>query len=755
MNSKLMLALIMILAFSAALFAQEISREDFRKAEWEMKSRFWQYQQEKKDQSLLLDQSDYDVKYWELDINVTNINGQIISGKVTMTSESVIDDLTIIEYDLHYSMTVDSLFMSGVPASYTHQGSILEIELDRAYSTGEQFTTEVYYHGHPAGGGFGSFSWQTHSGQPIISTLSEPEGAREWWPCKDMPHDKADSADVLITVPVNLVATSNGSLVSNNDNGDGTRTFHWHSSYPITTYLISLAITNYQTISDWYVSTDGDSMPVVHYVYPEHYNDAVEDLSITPEAIGIFADLFGEYPFINEKYGHSIFPWGGAMEHQCNTSYGAALINGNHWYDWILAHELAHMWFGDMISCDTWPDIWMNEGFASFLEALWTEALQGHNAYLDYMRGNNDVSDPSGPIYDPSPLFDGNTVYDKGSWVLHMLRGVMGDEAFFEGMYGYANHPNHQYGTIQTREFQHIMEEYHGAPLDWYFDEWVWGMNRPHYVYSWMSEETDNGRYEIFLHIRQTQPSPAPSVFTMPIKIYPRVGGVDTVITVWNDSRDDDVRFIVSGQPTMLRFDIDQWILRSAISESYGFNIVVTDLPDGDTGQEYSALIEARGGDEPYSYEVSSGSLPSGLTLNGETGEITGTPDTDGAFEFTIEATDASNDTDDQDYMVYIGEITDIPGDDTPEPSDFTLLGNYPNPFNNSTVIKFRLGEQADVNIEIFNILGQRIEKIESGAMGPGERELVWNGNDVPSGVYFYRLSAGDRSAVEKMTLIK
>ncbi len=757
MKLKLFFASVMILFLSAALFAQEISRDEFRNAEWKMKSLYYQMLMERQGPGLALDQSDYDVRYWELDIDVTDIAGETISGKVTMTSESVVDGLSSIEYDLHYAMDVDSVRMYGNPSAFSHQGSVLEITLDRAYNMGEQFTTVVYYHGHPPGGGWGSFTWRTHDGQPIISTLSEPEGAREWWPCKDMPHDKGDSADVLITVPDNLVATSNGALVSDIDNGDGTRTFHWHISYPITTYLISLAITNYQSFTDWYYYAEGDSMPVVNYVYPEHYDDAVEDLSITPEAIGIFADIFGEYPFLREKYGHSIFHWGGAMEHQCNTSYGEILIRGDHSYDWILVHELAHMWFGDMITCDTWPDIWMNEGFASYCEALWAEVLEGHDAYLDYMRYMNGVYDPSGPIYDPDPLFDGNTVYNKGSWVLHMLRGVMGDEAFFEGMYAYANHPDHQYGTIQTREFQHIMEDYYGADLGWFFDEWLWGMNRPIYRYSWMSEETGNGRYEIFLHVRQTQGPPAPEVFTMPIKIYPRVDGVDTMITVWNDSREDDFRFIVSGNPTSLQFDIDDWILKNAYSESYELNIVTTELPDGDLGEEYEALIEARGGNDPYSFEVTDGSLPPGLTLNENTGEITGIPTIEWEFAFTIECTDSSNPpaTDDQEYIVVIGQPTDVTDEDLQTPSNFALIGNYPNPFNNSTIIRFRLADPATVRLEVFNILGQKIETLQTGYMAAGEHELLWNGDTAPSGVYFYRLTAGDKSAVKRMTLIK
>jgi hypothetical protein len=755
MKLRQMLILGLVLLISTAVFAQEITRDDFRKSEWELKSRFWQYQQEKKDSGMLLDQSDFDVKYWELDIDVTNIEGEIIHGKVTMTSEAVVDGLSMVEYDLHVSMSADSVYMNGQMVSHVHAGHVLEIDLDRTYNAGEQFTTVVFYHGHPPGGGFGSFTWDTHGGQPIISTLSEPEGAREWWPCKDMPHDKADSADVKITVPDDLVATSNGLLISDIDNGDGTRTFHWHSSYSITTYLISLAISNYQSFTDWYFYAEGDSMPIVNYVYPEHYDDAVEDLNITASVAEVFADLFGEYPFITEKYGHSIFPWGGAMEHQCNTSYGDGLITGNHWYDWILVHELAHQWFGDMISCDTWPDIWMNEGFASYLEALWIEETQGYNAYLNYMQSYNDVYDPSGPIYDPNPLFDGNTVYDKGSWVLHMLRGVMGDDAFFEGMYAYANHPVYQYGTIQTLQFRDLMEEYYGAPLDWYFEEWLWGMNRPHYVYSWMSEEDDNGRREVFMHISQTQPYPAPEVFTMPIKVYPRIDGVDTMITVWNDAREDDVRFFVSGEPSMIRFDIDQWILRNVTSEGYTLNIVTTELPDGDPGEAYEALVEARGGDEPYAFEVSIGDLPSGLSLDSETGEITGTPTTEGEYAFTIECTDATDDTDDQDYVVLIGQPTDVDGDDIQAPSNFALLGNYPNPFNNSTIIKFRLADPGHVSLEIYNILGQRVETLTSGVMSAGEHELVWTGRDVPSGVYFYRLTAGEKSAVRKMALIK
>jgi len=757
MKLKGLLIVFLVVALSAIVAAQDITIQDFREAEYKMKSEHWQMMQDRNDQNLILDQMDFDVKYWELDINVTNLAGEIISGKVTITSQSVIDGLTQVDYDLNYSMTADSVFMDGQTVFYSHSPNNLSITLNQTYNAGDLFTTVVYYHGHPAGSGFGSFTWEEHNGQPIISTLSEPEGAREWWPCKDVPHDKADSSDVLITVPDNLVATSNGLLISNTDNSDGTRTFHWHNSYPITTYLISLAISNYQSFTDWYVTAGGDSMPVVNYVYPEHFDEAVEDLSIIPGAIGLFAGLFGEYPFINEKYGHSIFPWGGAMEHQCNTSYGHGLIRGDHRYDYIAVHELAHQWFGDMITCDIWPEIWMNEGFASYCEALWAEHNWGFEGLKSYMNSSNHVTDPSGPIYDPDELFSGNTVYNKGAWALHMLRGVMGDMAFFAGIHAYATDPRYQYGTITTREFQAIMEEFYDASLDWYFDEWLWGMNRPYYAYSWLDEDLGNGQYEIFLHIDQSQPYPAPEVFTMPIRVYPRIGGVDTVITVFNDSRVDDFRFIVNGDPTVVRFDIDEWILKVSYLATYDMNIVTTELPDGYQDYPYSETIEARGGVLPYEFTVVDGSLPPGLELDAASGELFGVPTVEGQCTFTIRSTDSSPQPkiDDQEYDMLIERQIGIDDNADVMPSRFELIGNYPNPFNNSTVISFRLARPAEISLNVYNVLGQRVADLHSGYLNTGFHSFQWTGDSAPSGVYFYKLTAGANSEVKKMTLLK
>ncbi len=654
--NAIILSGILALLMTSTNWAQQITRDQFRRNEWEMKSRRWQNEKFQRGQETILDQSDFDAKYWELHFNVTDISGQILGGIAVLTSRSNVHSLSSIDYNFTTGMTVDSVRMNGLPVSYTRPTNILRVTLDRVYNIGELFTTTVYFHGHPDPSGFGSFTWASHNGQPIVSTLSEPEGARDWWPCKDAPHDKADSADVYITCGSSYTGVSNGVLVSNQDNGDGTRTFHWNISYPISSYLICLAVSNYQSFTNWYTGIDGDSMPITNYVYPELYSQAVEDFNIVPGALEIYASMFGEYPFFREKFGYSLFPWGGGMEHQDNVFMGSMLISGYHYYDWITIHEMSHQWFGDAITCDIWPDVWMNEGFASYCEALYYERLYGFTYYVNYELNSNGVSDPSGPIYNPGDLFNGNTVYNKGSWVLHMLRGVMGDSAFFQGMRSYANNPDCQYGTITTRGFQHLMEPFYGDSLGWFFDEWVWGQNRPVYRYSWTKSDLGNGQYEVFLHLRQTQASPAPNVFVMPIKIYPRINNVDTVVTIWNDDRIDDFRFIVNGNPTTVDFDKVPWILRSVSSEAYTMNIVTDSLLDGQVGADYLDTIEARGGTLPYNFIVQSGHLPEGLTLNSSSGVISGIPTVAEVETLTVRCTDSSAPakTDDQAFVITI-----------------------------------------------------------------------------------------------------
>jgi aminopeptidase N len=498
-------------------------------------------------------QDDYDALFYNLEI-AFDPPSETVEGVVTMRAESVVTGLSTVILDLYDNLSVTSVTRDAVPLSYSHSSDRVSVTLDQSFNEGEIFDVTVAYHGAPVNG---ALDWSTHGGGwPIVSSLSEPSGAREWWPCKDTPADKADSVRIALTVPDDLIAASEGTLVSVVDNGDGTKTYEWFEGYPITTYLVSVAISNYSTWTDYYTYSRG-TMPITNYVYPEHLADAQEDLSITADAIGTLAALYGEYPFLEEKYGHAVFPWGGAMEHQTCTSYGAVLIRGDHYYDWILVHELAHQWWGDWVTCRTWDDIWLNEGFATYSEALWVEADGTFEDYKDYMAYMDYYGYFDGPIYDPWQLF-GRTVYKKGAWVLHMLRNVLGGkEELLQVLHDYGQ--AHAYGTAITSEFQAAAEAVYGGSMDWFFQPWVYGMNRPYYEYGWIASDAGT-HWDILLHIDQVQTDAG--VFTMPIDIVIETAAGSDTVSVWNDAWSQDFFLTAGAEPTGLLVDPDEWILR-------------------------------------------------------------------------------------------------------------------------------------------------------------------------------------------------
>ncbi len=517
-------------------------------------------------------QEDYDVNYYDLDIEIDD-GAETVAGSVTMRATSTVSGLTQVVLNLYDNMAVDSVMLqTGLPASYAHNNDLLTVDLGSPLGLGESFELEVFYHGAPIND---ALDFSTHgAGYAIVSSLSEPSGARQWWPCKDTPADKADSARIAITVDDALTAVSNGVLESVVDNGS-TKTYEWVEDYPITTYLVSVAISNYSHWTDYYVHPGG-TMPIENYVYPEHLANAQEDLGITPDVITMFAGVYGEYPFVNEKYGHAVFPWGGGMEHQTCTSYGRVLIRGDHYYDWILVHELSHQWWGDCVTCETWDDIWLNEGFASYSEALWFESLGGSQAYHDYVDGYDYYGYFDGPIYHPDATFN-RTVYDKGALVLHMLRRVLAlsagsppgsdfpAESFFDVVASYRQ--DHEYGTATTADFQAECEAEYGSSLDWFFQEWVYGENRPDYEWSWVA--SDQGPpYDVMVHVDQVQTNAG--LFTMPIDIQVETARGDTFVTVWNNQWSQDFFFAVDDQPTGVNFDPSDWVLKYATEVSTG-----------------------------------------------------------------------------------------------------------------------------------------------------------------------------------------
>ena len=507
-----------------------------------------------------------DVTYYKLNLSISYVN-RTIEGVVTINAKSLTNNLSNVFFDLQDHFTLNAVSIGSSPLNATLLNDKVNITLDRPYNIGEEFSIDIDYNGSPGSSGFGSFEFNSHDGNPAIWTLSEPYGSSDWWPSKDTPADKADSSEVWVRADDFFITVSNGKLIEEINHGDGTKTYKWKNSYPIAHYLISLAMTNYEVYENNFEYEPGKFMPVVHYNYPENLDDNRKlQLDLTNDMLTVFTELFGPYPFINEKYGHAEFGWGGGMEHQTISSMGS-------FGQGIVSHELAHQWFGDKITCKDWENIWLNEGFATYSEALFVEMTYGkiaYNNYINFEMGSPDQPGSAktavGPIYvqdisDLRNIFNGARSYAKGSVVLHMLRGVVGDENFFNILKTYISHPDLAYNVATTEDFQAVCEEISGQDLDYFFSQWIYGENYPKYSLSWSSNNLGNGSYAISANLIQ-QTNTNPTFFTMPIdlKISTTIG--DTVITVFNNLQTQTFDFTVKGQPTQIQIDPENWILR-------------------------------------------------------------------------------------------------------------------------------------------------------------------------------------------------
>lgn len=507
------------------------------------------------------DDMSFDVTYYKLDLRITTAPDRL-EGRVTVKGASRDSTLSFITLDLMNAMTVDSVTMESGRVSFMQHPATLVVTLDTAYGAGQPISFDVYYGGVPHSTGFGSFVFSSHGDAPFVWSLSEPYGARDWWPCKNHPLDKADSLDVWVTCAQSVKVGSNGRLIEVRDNGDGTHTWMWAHRYPIASYLVSIAVANYVEFSDWFRYSSTDSMEVLNYVLPEHLPTAQAILPLAVDMLGIFSDLFGLYPFINEKYGHAQFGWGGAMEHQTMTSISGIA-------EFIVAHELAHQWFGNMITCRSWSHIWMNEGFATYAEALYFEQMYGHGRYAEAMRAKLTAAKTAkGPVHiddttSLSTLFNNVRVYQKGAAVLHMLRHVVGDSSFFAALKAFSLDPRFRFGSATTEDFCQVCENVTGKDLGYFFQQWIYGESYPHYFYSWVVTEEAIG-YGVNVHVNQTTEAQTPLFFAMPIDFRIAGEGWDTTVVVFNTRNGENFIFQVPARPTQVELDPERWILRDA-----------------------------------------------------------------------------------------------------------------------------------------------------------------------------------------------
>ncbi|NOZ60777.1 MAG: T9SS type A sorting domain-containing protein [Calditrichaeota bacterium] len=536
--------------FVFSLLAQQTENsDDFLKREAEGKNRMakkWLTE----DGNTTPNMDKYDVTYYQLNLELVP-SQKFLTGFVQMNAK-ILQPVNSIDVHLVYSLYPDSVLVDGQNVSTSFSGGILTFYFADTKNTNEAFSAKIFYHGYPASAGFG---FDQDSGQPMIWSLSEPYAARTWWPCKDTPSDKADSADIVITVPENLIVASNGLLREEKTLPDNKKQYWWHEKYPIATYLISIAAHPFHFYSDEYVTLSGDTMPIQFYVFPRNYQGNLNDYAKTKDMIHAYASLFGEYPFVEEKYGHAEFlGWASGMEHQTLTSlHGVG--------ETLIAHELAHQWWGDMITCNSFHHIWLNEGFATYSEALWMEWSHGKAYYRQYQK-NHFYYGP-GTIYVEDPehdvIFDGNLSYRKASCVLHMLRHVVGDSTFFQILHTYYNDPLRKYGTATTEQFQAVCEQVSGMDLTDFFHQWIYEQGFPYYQYFYATKMLPDNRYYLFSTIKQIQ-SFGP-IFKMPVDVTVETADGDTTFVVWTQNEIDTFSVILPHEPLKITLDKDDWIL--------------------------------------------------------------------------------------------------------------------------------------------------------------------------------------------------
>ncbi len=524
-----------------AIFAQDISHHDL-----EAQIKAQQLLQRRALANIAISNYGYDAGFYHLQLKILP-GTSTIEGTLVMEAKSEADGLTAAPLDLYANMQVLSTGEDAI--SFSRSGDVLSLTLKRAYQRGEKFRVSVSYRGQPESGGFGAFTFREHAGEPIIASLSEPYYARLWWPCKDTPTAKADSVQVDLTVPDNLTAVSNGTL-ENIQTANGWKTFSWKERYPITTYLVSVAVSNYAEFGETFTFSDGTTMPIQHYVYPENLAFAQAQLADTRDMLAYFNWAFGDYPFKKEKYGHAQFAWGGGMEHQTITSVGS-------FGDGLIAHELAHQWFGDLITMKSWQDIWLNEGFASYSEALYFEHRNGKAVYRNYMRSMDRPFAGSVFVRDTSSVGSifNITVYDKGAWVLHTLRYVIGDTAFFRLLRTYVADPRYRFGNATTADFKNLAEQVSGQELDWFFEQWVYREGRPELRYAWKSQGT-----QLTLRLQQIQ---AGESYRLPLELA-AIAGADTFrFTFQHDGGCQEYAFTTARPVERLVIDPDDWVLKT------------------------------------------------------------------------------------------------------------------------------------------------------------------------------------------------
>lgn len=479
--------------------------------------------------SRAIEVNNYDVNYLKFNLNIDPAQDEIIASVLTRF-QTTGDISAGIHMELSTTFVVDSVVLNGASVEYSHTGDYdLKIFPYNGFNFQALADVEVFYHGIPSSGdGFGSVGRGKHNDVWGMWTQSEPYGCRDWWPGKNDLTDKADSIDVVVHCPELYRAASNGILMHDEVNA-GIRTCHWKHRFPIVPYLIAVAVTNYEVYSQWAIS-DGSPVEILNYVYPEDKAAIMQKTTETIQFMELFSELFTPYPFLGEKYGHAQFGLGGGMENQTMSFMGR--------FDYeIIAHELAHQWFGNAVTLNSWQDIWLNEGFATYLSAL---AYEHFSPDFYWPRWKSlaigfVVSEPDGKVFvedttNVERLFSARLSYYKGALLLHMLRWKIGDEAFYEACRHYLNDSRFSYDFAGTNDLKAHLETAYGKDLTGFFDDWYYGEGFP----SYHAEVARLASNDYRVRISQKQSHASVDFFELPVPIRFNGFNRDTTIVFEN-----------------------------------------------------------------------------------------------------------------------------------------------------------------------------------------------------------------------------
>lgn len=532
--------IVMVFLFALTVFAQDLPEEWICKERGQVVNRLQRRSNSGVKHGYMIDYNR--CKWW-----VNPLRGAYFKGDV-VAHFTVIGNTDSLGFDFAGNLAVTEVYgKNQVILNYRRSGNYMYVYKPGGWKAGERDSVGIRYQGNPSnGGGFGYFVYDNHMKGPIVHTLSQPYGAQYWWPCKQSLQDKIDSLDVWVYTDTSMKAASNGLLARNDIINDTTRLMVWKHRYPIVTYLVAIAVTNYKefTLGANLVGRT-QTLPVLNYVFPQFYNSAQQEIPAILPILRLYDSLFIRYPFEKEKYGHAQFTWGGGMEHQTMSF----MVNFS--FD-LMAHELAHQWFGDMVTCGSWRDLWLNEGFATYLTAISFEYLKPKSDWYRRLKGmRGDVTGKDDGSVFPTDtlnvgnLFNGRLTYNKGAWVLHMLRDKIGDSAFFKGCRQYLLAAGNAYGFANTKGLQTQMELASGRKLDTFFQQWYYGQGFPYLKINWKQRGD-----ELSLAMEQIPSDPSVPFWHVRVPLLFRGNGKDTLIH-WEASN------LKEGRTLKLNFQVD------------------------------------------------------------------------------------------------------------------------------------------------------------------------------------------------------